>query len=62
MYISKRENKIYTMELNQIEYNVIKKMIDKLIFNPDNVSNYFKVTSKEADIVRHFQKYMHGMN
>jgi hypothetical protein len=52
MYIRRNTADLtYTLDLNEDEYKVMRKIIDKLVFNPDGVSNYFKVTDGEVKIV-----------
>jgi hypothetical protein len=51
MYISKGANLTHTMELNETEFMVMKRMINKLIFNSSGVSNQFKVSNKEIEVI-----------
>jgi hypothetical protein len=51
----------YTLELNEDEFKTVKKVIDKLLFNPEGVSNYFKVTGEEAKIVNQIRTQLNGI-
>jgi hypothetical protein len=60
MYIKRnRDDHTNYIEMNDVEYQVFKKIFSTLIFNPECVSNYFKVSNDEADIVRKIGAYMH---
>jgi hypothetical protein len=60
MYIKRnRDDHTNYIEMNDVEYQVFKKIFSILIFNPKGVSNYFKVSNEEADIVRKIGAYMH---
>lgn len=60
MYISKIKDNINFIELNDIELKVMQKMIDKLIFSPDGVSNQFKATEREIVIVNQMRNNLNG--
>jgi hypothetical protein len=51
----------YTLELNEDEFKTVKKVIDKLIFNPEGVSNYFKVTGQDVEIINQMRIQLNGM-
>jgi hypothetical protein len=51
----------YTLELNEEEFKTVKKVIDKLLFNPDGVSNYFKVTGEDIHIINQIRTQLNGV-
>jgi hypothetical protein len=62
MHINKYYDDItYVLEMNEDEFKVMKKMIDKLLFNPDGVSNYFKVTDQDVEIINQMRIQLNGM-
>jgi hypothetical protein len=50
----------YTLEMNEDEFKVVRKVIDKLIFNPEGVSNYFKVTDHDVQIINQTRTQLNG--
>lgn len=61
MYIDKTTATTFVLEMNELEYSVIKRMIDKLIFNPDNVSNQFKVTDIEVEVINQMRTNLNNI-
>lgn len=51
----------YSVEMNRFEYEVFKKVFSKLIFNPEGVSNYFKMTPEEVEEVRKINGTLYGI-
>jgi hypothetical protein len=47
--------------MNRFEYEVFKKVFSKLIFNPEGVSNYFKMTPEEVEEVRKINGTLYGI-
>jgi hypothetical protein len=47
--------------MNSFEYEVFKKVFDRLLFNPEGVSNQFKLPSEEVEIVRKMNGTMYGI-
>jgi hypothetical protein len=50
-----------SLDLNDDEIKVLRKLIDKLLFNPEGVSNYFKVTGEEVEIINQMRTSLNGM-
>lgn len=59
MYIRKDVAATYTMELNEDEYKAIKEILNKLIFNPNGVSNQFKLPHHEIEVLRQMNGYLY---
>jgi predicted nucleic acid-binding protein len=51
----------YTLEMNEDEFKVMKMLYDKLIFNPEGVSNYFKVTDQDVEIINQMRIQLNGI-
>jgi hypothetical protein len=51
----------YRVEMNENEFKVMKMLYDKLIFNPEGVSNYFKVTDQDVQIINQMRMQLNGM-
>jgi hypothetical protein len=52
MYIRRYTDDLtFTLDLNEDEYKMMRKIIDKLAFNPEGVSNQFKIPTEEVKIV-----------
>jgi hypothetical protein len=47
--------------MNEDEFKVMKMVYDKLIFNPEGVSNYFKVTGQDVEIINQMRIQLNGM-
>jgi hypothetical protein len=60
MHINK-SNDTYSVEMNNVEYVVFKKVFSKLIFNPEGVSNYFKLIPEEIEEVRKMNGTLYGI-
>jgi hypothetical protein len=62
MFIKRHTDDItYSLDMNEDEFKVVRKVIDKLIFNPEGVSNYFKVTNQDVEIINQMRIQMNGM-
>lgn len=61
MYIEKYIDNTYAMELNEQEFAVLKKLYGKLLFNPECVSNQFKLPTEDIEIIKHMNRYLHGV-
>jgi hypothetical protein len=61
MYIDKKNDFTYNLEMNAAEYQVFKNVFGKLIFNPDGISNYFKMIPEDVEIVRKMDGTMYGV-
>jgi hypothetical protein len=51
----------YRVDMNEDEFKVMKMLYDKLIFNPEGVSNYFKVTGQDVEIINQMRVQLNGM-
>jgi hypothetical protein len=51
----------YSLDMNEDEFKVMKKLYDKLLFNPEGVSNYFKVTSQDVEIINQMRTQLNGI-
>jgi hypothetical protein len=51
----------YRVDMNEDEFKVMKMLYDKLIFNPEGVSNYFKVTGQDVEIINQMRIQLNGM-
>ena len=60
MYIRQNQSPTYILELNNDEYKTLKLIIDKLIFNPSNVSNYFKIKEEEVQTINQIRTSLNG--
>jgi hypothetical protein len=62
MYIRRYTDDLaYTLELNEEEFKTVKKVIDKLLFNPEGVSNYFKVTGEDVHIINQIRTQLNSV-
>jgi hypothetical protein len=62
MFIRKYTDDLtYTLDMNEDEFKTVKKVIDKLLFNPEGVSNYFKVTGQDVEIINQIRTQLNGM-
>jgi hypothetical protein len=51
----------YSLDMNEDEFKTVKKVIDKLLFNPEGVSNYFKVTDQDVQIIDQIRTQLNGV-
>jgi hypothetical protein len=51
----------YTVGLNAAEYQVFKKILSRLIFNPEGVSNQFKLSKDEISVIRKMNGTLYGI-
>jgi hypothetical protein len=51
----------YSLDMNEDEFKTVKKVIDKLLFNPEGVSNYFKVTDQDVQIINQIRTQLNGI-
>jgi hypothetical protein len=51
----------YRVDMNEDEFKVMKMLYDKLIFTPEGVSNYFKITGKDVEIINQMRIQLNGM-
>jgi hypothetical protein len=61
MYVNRNTNHTYSVDLNVAEYRVLKKVFDRLLFNPEGVSNQFKLPTEEVEIVRKMNGTLYGI-
>jgi hypothetical protein len=61
VYISRDIEKIHHIRMNEEEFDIFKKLMNKIIFNPEGVSNYFKVTGEDVHIINQMRTQLNGM-
>jgi hypothetical protein len=61
MFIRKYTYDQTSLDLNNDEIKVLCKVIDKLIFNPEYVSNQFKVTSRDVEVINQMRTSLNGV-
>lgn len=62
MYINNTATNTYKLEMNSKEYQVFRKVFDRLIFNPDGVSNAFRFEDEEIKLVKNINAYLYAMD
>jgi hypothetical protein len=62
MFIKRHTDDLtYSLDMNEDEFKVMRKVIDKLIFNPEGVSNYFKVTGQDVEFINQMRIQLNGI-
>jgi hypothetical protein len=61
MFIRKYTDDQTSLDLNNDEIKVLRKLIDKLLFNPECVSNQFKVTSRDVEVINQMRTSLNGI-
>jgi hypothetical protein len=61
MFIRKYTDDQTSLDLNNDEIKVLRKIIDKLLFNPECVSNQFKINSRDVEVINQMRTQLNGV-
>ena len=62
MYITNNAANTYKVEMNSKEYQAFSEVFDRLIFNPDGVSNQFKLENNKVKVVKSMSLQVYANN
>jgi hypothetical protein len=62
MYIVNNAANTYKVEMNSKEYETFSEVFDRIIFNPEGVSNQFKLTNDKVKVVKSMSLQVYANN
>jgi hypothetical protein len=62
LYINQTAANTYKVEMNSKEYEAFSEVFDRIIFNPDGVSNQFKLENNKVKVVKSMSLQVYANN